>query len=157
VVDDRTVQRKLSDDMNIHESLCKAMCGTWSTSLELTVAVRAAVCKIDRGGDTWEKLKDGIAGEMARVDRRNSRSNPEKVDALSETDSDKVSRWLFVSNNAGKKWEPHYKFITGWCKSLYYIELFTTQKMKHHLCFYERICTSFTDAVKHGDLVLHPP
>ena len=55
-------------------------------------------------GETWEKLKDGLPEEMGKMSIAVSRSNPEKVYALIESDSDKEAGGLFVSTNAGKKW-----------------------------------------------------
>ena len=40
-------------------------------------------------GETWEKLKDGLPEEMGKMAIAVSRSNPEKVYALIESDSDK--------------------------------------------------------------------
>jgi hypothetical protein len=40
-------------------------------------------------GETWEKLKDGLPEEMGKMSIAVSRSNPEKVYALIESDSDK--------------------------------------------------------------------
>jgi hypothetical protein len=56
------------------------------------------------GGDTWEKMKDGLPEEMGKMSMAVSRSNPEKVYALIESDSDKEGSGLFASTNAGKKW-----------------------------------------------------
>src|SRR5437773_8998451 len=57
-----------------------------------------------------------------------SRSNPEKVYALIESDSDKEAGGLFVSNDAGKKWSritnDHRLVQRAW----YYIELFIDPK-----------------------------
>ena len=57
-----------------------------------------------------------------------SRSNPEKVYALIESDSDKEAGGLFVSTNAGKKWSrvtnDHRLVQRAW----YYIEVFVDPK-----------------------------
>ncbi len=79
-------------------------------------------------GETWEKLKDGLPEEMGKMAIAVSRSNPEKVYALIESDSDKEAGGLFVSTNAGKKWSritnDHRLVQRAW----YYIELFIDPK-----------------------------
>jgi photosystem II stability/assembly factor-like uncharacterized protein len=80
------------------------------------------------GGDTWEKLKEGLPEELGKMAIAVSRSNPEKVYALIESDSDKEAGGLFVSTNAGKKWSritnDHRLVQRAW----YYIELFIDPK-----------------------------
>ncbi len=79
-------------------------------------------------GETWEKLKDGLPEELGKMAIAVSRSNPEKVYALIESDSDKEAGGLFVSTNAGKKWSritnDHRLVQRAW----YYIELFIDPK-----------------------------
>jgi photosystem II stability/assembly factor-like uncharacterized protein len=79
-------------------------------------------------GETWEKLKEGLPEEMGKMAIAVSRSNPEKVYALIESDSDKEAGGLFVSTNAGKKWSritnDHRLLQRAW----YYIELFIDPK-----------------------------
>jgi photosystem II stability/assembly factor-like uncharacterized protein len=79
-------------------------------------------------GETWEKMKEGLPEEMGKMAIAVSRSNPEKVYALIESDSDKEAGGLFVSNDAGKKWSritnDHRLVQRAW----YYIELFIDPK-----------------------------
>ncbi|MGE0885278.1 MAG: glycosyl hydrolase [Blastocatellales bacterium] len=79
-------------------------------------------------GETWEKLKDGLPEEMGKMAIAVSRSNPEKVYALIESDSNKEAGGLFVSTDAGKKWNritnDHRLVQRAW----YYIELFIDPK-----------------------------
>jgi photosystem II stability/assembly factor-like uncharacterized protein len=79
-------------------------------------------------GDTWEKMKEGLPEEMGKMAIAVSRSNPEKVYALIESDSEKEAGGLFVSNDAGKKWSritnDHRLLQRAW----YYIELFIDPK-----------------------------
>jgi photosystem II stability/assembly factor-like uncharacterized protein len=76
------------------------------------------------GGLTWEKLSNGLPSEMGKMAIAVSRSNPEKVYALIESDSQKEAGGLFVSNNGGNQWSrvtnDHRLVQRAW----YYIELF---------------------------------
>lgn len=76
------------------------------------------------GGDTWEKLEEGLPKEKGKMSIAVCRSNAQKVYALIESDSDKEAGGLFVSNNAGKSWSritnDHRLIQRAW----YYIELF---------------------------------
>src|SRR5687767_10928083 len=82
-------------------------------------------------GETWDRLKEGLPEELGKMSITVSRSNPEKVYALIESDSDKEAGGLFVSNDAGKKWSritnDHRLVQRAW----YYIELFIDPKDEH--------------------------
>jgi photosystem II stability/assembly factor-like uncharacterized protein len=77
------------------------------------------------GGETWEKLTNGLPKEMGKMSIAVCRGNSEKVYALIESDSEKEAGGLFVSNNAGANWSrvtnDHRLVQRAW----YYIELFT--------------------------------
>jgi photosystem II stability/assembly factor-like uncharacterized protein len=79
-------------------------------------------------GETWEKLKEGLPEEMGKMAIAVSRSNPEKVWALIESDTEKDAGGLFVSSDAGKNWKrvssDHRLTQRAW----YYIELFVDPK-----------------------------
>ncbi|MEK6335479.1 MAG: glycosyl hydrolase [Acidobacteriota bacterium] len=111
------------------------------------------------GGDTWEKMKEGLPEEMGKMSIAVSRSNPEKVYALIESDSDKEAGGLFVSNDAGKKWSritnDHRLVQRAW----YYIELFIDPKNENTIYVLSAPALRSTDAGKtwenlsgtHGD------
>jgi photosystem II stability/assembly factor-like uncharacterized protein len=111
------------------------------------------------GGDTWEKMKEGLPEEMGKMSIAVSRSNPEKVYALIESDSDKEAGGLFVSNDAGKKWSritnDHRLVQRAW----YYIELFIDPKNENTLYVLSAPALRSTDSGKtwenlsgtHGD------
>jgi photosystem II stability/assembly factor-like uncharacterized protein len=80
------------------------------------------------GGDTWQKMTEGLPTKMGKMSVAVSRSNPDKVYALIESDSHEDERGLYVSTNAGKSWtqvtdEP--RLIQ---RAWYYIELFVDPK-----------------------------
>lgn len=76
------------------------------------------------GGETWEKIHNGLPKELGKMAIAVCRSNPEKVYALIESDSEKEQGGLFVSNNAGKSWtkvsSDHRLVQRAW----YYIEVY---------------------------------
>ena len=88
-----------------------------------------------------------------------SRSNPEKVYALIESDSDKEAGGLFVSTNAGKNWSQitndHRLVQRAW----YYIELFIDPKNENTIYVLSAPALRSTDGGKtwetlsgtHGD------
>ena len=80
------------------------------------------------GGETWEKMTEGLPEEMGKMAITVSRSNPEKVYALIESDSNKDTRGLYVSNNAGKKWQQVSNDNRLVQRAWYYIELFIDPK-----------------------------
>jgi photosystem II stability/assembly factor-like uncharacterized protein len=80
--------------------------------------------KTSDGGETWEKIHNGLPTEMGKMAIAVSRANPDKVYALIESDSEKSLGGLFVSENAGKNWSK----ISGdnrlVQRAWYYIEVF---------------------------------
>ena len=76
------------------------------------------------GGETWPRLEKGLPKEMGKMAIAVCRSNPEKVYALIESDSEKEAGGLFVSNDAGTSWSritnDHRLIQRAW----YYTELF---------------------------------
>ncbi len=128
-VDDKTGAAELSMDMNNPRILYAAM---WEHGRRpwqvISGGPGSGLYKSTDQGETWEKLKEGLPEEMGKMSIAVSRSNPEKVYALIESDSDKEAGGLFVSTNAGKKWSritnDHRLVQRAW----YYIELFIDPK-----------------------------
>src|ERR1044072_6227637 len=128
-VDDKTGAAELSMAMNNPRILYAAMREhgrlPWKV---IGGGPGSGLYKSTDSGETWEKLKDGLPEELGKKSVAVSRSNPDKVYALIESDSDKEAGGLFVSSNAGKKWSritnDHRLVQRAW----YYIELFIDPK-----------------------------
>jgi photosystem II stability/assembly factor-like uncharacterized protein len=128
-VDDKTGAAELSMDMNNPRILYAAMWEhgrlPWKV---ISGGPGSGLYKSTDTGETWEKLKEGLPEEMGKMSIAVSRSNPEKVYALIESDSDKEAGGLFVSSDGGKKWSritnDHRLVQRAW----YYIELFIDPK-----------------------------
>ncbi|MCK6691315.1 MAG: glycosyl hydrolase [Thermoanaerobaculia bacterium] len=125
-VDDKTGCAELSMDINNPRILYAAMWEhgrlPWQV---ISGGPGSGLYKSVDGGETWQRLSDGLPKEMGKMSVAVCRSNPEKVYALIESDSEKEAGGLFVSNNAGKNWSritnDHRLVQRAW----YYIELFT--------------------------------
>ena len=128
-VDDKTGAAELSMDMTNPRILYAAM---WEHGRRpwqvISGGLGSGLYKSTDQGETWEKLKDGLPEEMGKMSIAVSRSNPEKVYALIESDTYKEAGGLFVSSDAGKKWSritnDHRLVQRAW----YYIELFIDPK-----------------------------
>src|SRR5689334_5838995 len=128
-VDDKTGASELSLDANNPRILYAAMWEHGRLPWKIiSGGPGSGLYKSTDSGETWEKLKDGLPEEMGKMSIAVSRSNPEKVYALIESDSDKEAGGLFVSNNGGKNWSrvtnDHRLVQRAW----YYIELFIDPK-----------------------------
>ncbi|HSD46428.1 MAG TPA: hypothetical protein VLB87_07385, partial [Pyrinomonadaceae bacterium] len=159
-VDDKTGASELSLDMNNTRILYAAMWEhgrlPWKV---ISGGPGSGLYKSTDGGDTWERLKEGLPEEMGKMSIAVSRSNPEKVYALIESDSDKEAGGLFVSTNGGKKWSritnDHRLVQRAW----YYIELFIDPKNENTIYVLSASAMRSTDAGKtwetlsgtHGD------
>lgn len=128
-VDEKTGAVELSMDMTNPRILYAAMWEhgrlPWKV---ISGGPGSGLYKSTDNGETWEKMKEGLPEEMGKMSIAVSRSNPEKVYALIESDSEKEAGGLFVSNNAGKSWSrvtnDHRLVQRAW----YYIELFIDPK-----------------------------
>ena len=159
-VDEKTGASELSMDMNNTRILYAAMWEHGRLPWKIiSGGPGSGLYKSVDGGDTWERLKDGLPEELGKMAIAVSRSNPEKVYALIESDSDKEAGGLFVSTNGGKKWSritnDHRLVQRAW----YYIELFIDPKNENTIYVLSAAAYRSSDAGKtwetlsgtHGD------
>ena len=133
-VDDKTGASELSMDMTNTRVLYAAMWEhgrlPWKV---ISGGPGSGLYKSVDRGETWEKLKDGLPNEMGKMSIAVSRSNPEKVWALIESDTEKDQGGLFVSNNGGKNWKQVSDDNRLTQRAWYYIELFVDPKSENTL------------------------
>jgi photosystem II stability/assembly factor-like uncharacterized protein len=75
-------------------------------------------------GETWHPIQAGLPKELGKIGVSVSRSNPEKVYALVESDTQKEQGGLFVSDNGGEQWTRVSKDHRLTQRAWYYIEVF---------------------------------
>ncbi len=76
------------------------------------------------GGETWNKVHDGLPKEKGKMAVSLCRAEPDRVYALLESDSDAEKGGLFVSDNGGTKWTRVSKDHRLVQRAWYYIEVF---------------------------------
>lgn len=128
-VNDKTGASELSMDMNNTRILYAAMWEhgrlPWKV---ISGGTGSGLYKSTDSGETWEKMTEGLPEKMGKMAIAVSRSNPEKVYALIESDSYSDERGLYVSNNAGKSWAQVTNDNRLVQRAWYYIELFIDPK-----------------------------
>ncbi|MSR01207.1 MAG: glycosyl hydrolase [Gemmatimonadetes bacterium] len=85
------------------------------------------------GGETWEKMTKGLPDKMGKMAIAVSRSNPDKVYALIESDSYGTARGLYVSADAGRSWSQVTNEPRLLQRAWYYIELFIDPKNENRV------------------------
>ena len=124
-VDDKTGASELSMDATNPRIMYAAM---WEHGRRpwkvISGGPGSGLYKSTDSGETWEKMKEGLPEEMGKMAVAVSPSNPEKVYALIESDSNKDERGLYASNNAGKTWSKISDDPRLVQRAWYYIEVF---------------------------------
>ena len=85
------------------------------------------------GGDTWVKMTNGLPDKMGKIAIAVSRSNPNKVYALIESDSYSPARGLYMSTDAGKSWSQVTNEPRLLQRAWYYIKVFVDPKDENRL------------------------
>jgi photosystem II stability/assembly factor-like uncharacterized protein len=128
-VDDKTGAAELSMDPNNPRIIYAAMWEHGRLPWKIiSGGPGSGLYKSTDGGDTWSKMTEGLPKKMGKMAIAVSRSNPEKVYALIESDSNEDERGLYVSNDAGKNWSQVTSEPRLVQRAWYYIELFIDPK-----------------------------
>jgi|CXWL01.1.fsa_nt_gi photosystem II stability/assembly factor-like uncharacterized protein len=159
-VDERTGAAELSMDATNPRILYAAM---WEHGRKPWQVVSggpgSGLYKSTDSGETWTRMTEGLPKEMGKMSIAVSRSNPEKVYALIETDSTKDERGLYVSTNAGKSWSQVTSDPRLVQRAWYYIELFVDPRNENTIYVLSAPALRSTDGGKswerlsgtHGD------
>jgi photosystem II stability/assembly factor-like uncharacterized protein len=84
--------------------------------------------KSNDGGESWEKIQQGLPKELGKMAISVSRANSNKVYALVESDTQKEQGGLFSSNDGGANWNRVSKDHRIISRAWYYIETFADTK-----------------------------
>jgi photosystem II stability/assembly factor-like uncharacterized protein len=133
-VDERTGAAELSMDATNPRRLYAAMWEhgrlPWKV---LSGGPGSGLYRSTDGGDTWEKMTQGLPEKMGKMAIAVSRSNPDKVYALIESDSYGEARGLYVSTDRGGSWTQVSSDPRLVQRAWYYIELFVDPKDENRI------------------------
>lgn len=131
-VDDHTGCTDLSLDMNNPLVLYAAMWEhqrlPWKV---ISGGPGSGLYKSVDGGETWDKIQNGLPEELGKMGVSVSRANSNKVYAIVESDSNRELGGLFTSEDAGESWSrvsaDHRLIQRAW----YYTEVFADPNDEH--------------------------
>jgi hypothetical protein len=122
-VDDNSGCVDLSMDMNNPRILYAAMWDYRRLPWEVRSGGKGSgLYKSTDGGDTWEKIQNGLPKELGKMSVAVSQANSNKIYLVVESDSEKEQGGLFVSEDAGKSWNRISKDHRLVQRAWYYIE-----------------------------------
>ncbi|MCU0616710.1 MAG: hypothetical protein MUD17_06420 [Gemmatimonadaceae bacterium] len=128
-VDERTGAAELSMDATNPRILYAAM---WEHGRKpwqvISGGPGSGLWKSTDMGETWTKLTSGLPDKMGKMAIAVSPSEPERVYALIESESEGDARGLYVSTNAGRSWSQVTNDPRLVQRAWYYIELFVDPK-----------------------------
>ncbi len=130
-VDENTGCADLDMDMNNPRVLYAAM---WEHGRKpwqvISGGPGSGLYKSTDSGDTWQKIHQGLPKELGKMAVSMCRSEPDRVYALVESDSEKEQGGLFRSDDGGKKWTRVSKDHRLVQRAWYYIEVFADPQNK---------------------------
>ena len=159
-IDEKTGCAELSMDMNNPSVLYAAMWEHGRLPWKIiSGGPGSALYKSTDGGDTWNKMVEGLPKEMGKMAITVSRANSEKVYALIESDFSKEAGGMYVSENAGKTWSQATSDHRIIGRAWYYIEVFADPIIENTLYVMNAPALKSTDGGKtwenisatHGD------
>ena len=122
-VDDNSGCVDLSMDMNNPRILYAAMWDYRRLPWEVISGGKGSgLYKSTDGGDTWEKIQNGLPKELGKMSVSVSQANSNKIYLVAESDTEKEQGGLFVSEDAGKSWNRISKDHRLVQRAWYYIE-----------------------------------
>ena len=123
-VDEHTGCADLAMDMTNPRILYAAMWDHQRTPWEIRSGGKGSgMYKSTDAGETWKKIEKGLPKEKGKIAVGVARSNPEKLYAVVEGNSQKEEGGLFASNDGGKSWNRVSKDHRLVQRAWYYIEL----------------------------------
>lgn len=123
-VDTHTGCADLSMDMTNPRILYAAMWDHQRRPWEIQSGGKGSgMYKSTDAGETWKKIEQGLPKEKGKMAVGVCRSNPSKLYAVVEGNSEKEEGGLFMSDNAGKSWTRVSKDHRLVQRAWYYIEL----------------------------------
>lgn len=121
-IDDNTGISSLSMDMTNPRILYAASWPHRRYPWKVESGTSSAIWKSVDGGETWNKIVEGLPKEMGKIGVSVSRANPNRVYAIIEAEKSKAG--LYRSDDGGKKWVLQTSDQNITARSWYYMEVF---------------------------------
>jgi photosystem II stability/assembly factor-like uncharacterized protein len=121
-IDDNTGISSLSMDMTNPRILYAASWPHRRYPWKVESGTSSAIWKSVDGGDTWNKIVEGLPKEMGKIGVSVSRANPNRAYAIIEAEKSKAG--LYRSDDGGKKWALQTSDQNITARSWYYMEVF---------------------------------
>lgn len=130
-VDENTGASSLSLDVTNPRVLYAAMWQHRRLPWKVESGPHSSVWKSIDGGESWNKIMEGLPKEMGKIGLSVSRANPNKVYAIVEAEKTKAG--LYRSDDGGKKWTQQTNDQNITSRSWYYMEVFADPQNENTL------------------------
>lgn len=121
-VDENTGASSLSMDMNNPRILYAAMWKHRRLPWKVESGPNSSVWKSTDGGETWNKIVEGLPAELGKIGVSVSRANANRVYAIVEAERSKAG--VYRSDNGGRNWALMTNDQTLTARSWYYMKVF---------------------------------